>query len=111
MTKIVYKDENLWMRVLITLAIVFCARMLYFFPVPGVDLKALFGLYQRHIHTQGGRLVGFDPIAACGAAAHISICALGIMPFINACIIVQIIGFLVPGVNGFSFMKETAGSK
>ncbi|MDD5745967.1 MAG: hypothetical protein PHO30_01755 [Candidatus Omnitrophica bacterium] len=106
MTKIVYKDENLWMRVLITLAIVFCARMLYFFPVPGVDLKALFGLYQRHIHTQGGGWLDLIQLLHVGRLRNISICALGIMPFINACIIVQIIGFLVPGVNRVFFHER-----
>jgi preprotein translocase subunit SecY len=86
-------------RVMISLAAIILVRILYFIPLPGVRLEALVDFYRQHILSQGGGFFDLMGLLHFGKLRNLSLFALGIMPFINACIIVQIIGFLVPGVN------------
>lgn len=41
-------------RILITIAVLVLVRVLYFLPLPGVNLSAVFNFYKQHIQTQGG---------------------------------------------------------
>ncbi len=96
------KNSNKYMimqRLLISLLAVIFVRMLYFIPLPGVKIEALVGFYQQHIFSQGGSFFDLMYLLHFGKLRNLSVFSLGIMPFIQACLLVQIIGFLVPGVN------------
>ena len=63
-----------------------------FIPVPGIDPAELAKLFRQN---QGGILDMFNMFSG-GALSRFSIFALGIMPYISASIIVQIMGYVVP---------------
>ncbi|MFH1092522.1 MAG: hypothetical protein V1739_00030 [Candidatus Omnitrophota bacterium] len=98
-------------RILITIAVLVLVRVLYFLPLPGVNLSAVFNFYKQHIQTQGGGLIDLMALLHIGKLRNISLSSLGIMPFINACIILQIISFLIPGLNEKFFYEKNGRSK
>ncbi len=102
---------SLWRRLLVTLAVVLLIRCLYFVPVPGVNLSAVVQFYQQHINAQGGGLIDLMALLHIGKLRNISLSSLGIMPFINACIILQIVSFLIPGLNRKFFYEKDGRSK
>ncbi|MFH1063299.1 MAG: hypothetical protein V1747_10535 [Candidatus Omnitrophota bacterium] len=96
-------------RVLVSFAAIIFLRLIYFIPLPGVRLDALIDFYQHHIVAQGGGFFDLMALLHFGKLRNLSLFTLGIMPFINACILVQIIGFLVPGLNKKFFqVKDTS---
>ncbi|PIX38251.1 MAG: preprotein translocase subunit SecY [Armatimonadetes bacterium CG_4_10_14_3_um_filter_59_10] len=63
-------------------------------PVPGIDRDKLAQLFQ-----QGGELFGMLDIFSGGALKRFSIFALGIMPYINASIIFQLLTIAIPQIK------------
>ncbi|MFH1460670.1 MAG: hypothetical protein ABIG64_09930 [Candidatus Omnitrophota bacterium] len=110
MKEIIQDKDNILFRGLFTLFIVIFIRIIYFVPIPGVDFRALIDFYQQYIQTQGADWFDFMALLHVGKLRSISVMSLGIMPFMNACIIIQIIGFLIPGVNR-SFLNQKIGLK
>ena len=98
-------------RILITIAVLVLARFLYFVPLPGVNVSAVLEFYKQHIQTQGGGFIDLMALMHIGRLRNISLSSLGLMPFINACIILQIISFLVPGLNRKFFHEKDGRSK
>jgi len=94
-------------RVLVTIGVILFTRLIYFFPLPGVDMKAVVDIFQQQIQSQGGRWFDLVSLVHLGKLRNISLFALGILPYINACIIVQIMGFLVPGINRELFHEKS----
>jgi len=103
---LIFKNRTVLRRVLITIGVVLFTRLIYFSPLPGVDVKAVVDIFQRQIQSQGGRWFDLVSLVHLGKLRNISLFALGILPYINACIIVQIIGFLVPGINREFFYEK-----
>lgn len=97
MEKIKCKECLIGRRIIVTIAVLVLVRILYFFPLPGVEIKAILEFFQKHIRPQGGNWIDLMALLHIGKLRNISSGVLGIMPFVNACIILQIIGFLVPG--------------
>jgi len=60
-------------------------------PTPGIDREALASFFQ-----QAGGLLGFFDMFAGGALRRFSVFALGIMPYISASIILQLLTVVVP---------------
>ena len=86
------KIEDLRMRLLITLMFVAVYRFGSYIVLPGVDTEALQGL---HNQTEGGLMSLLDMFSG-GAFSKASIFALGIMPYISASIVMQLLGLAVP---------------
>lgn len=88
----IWKIEDLRTRLLITVA--FCAiyRFGSFIVLPGIDAEALQGLRTQ---TEGGLMSLLDMFSG-GAFSKASIFALGIMPYISASIVMQLLGIAVP---------------
>ena len=88
----IWKIEDLRTRLLITIA--FCAiyRFGSFVVLPGIDAQALQGLRTQ---TEGGLMSLLDMFSG-GAFSKASIFALGIMPYISASIVMQLLGIAVP---------------
>ena len=61
-------------------------------PVPGVDLDAL----QKFFEEGGAGVVGFLDLFSGGALARVALFALGIMPYITASIIMQLLTVVIP---------------
>ncbi len=88
----IYKIEDLRKRILYTLGILAIYRLGSFVVLPGVDPMQLEALKQQ---TANG-VLGLLDMFSGGAFSNASIFALGIMPYISASIVVQLLGVAVP---------------
>ena len=86
------KIEDLRTRILITLAFVAVYRFGSYIVLPGVDTATLESLSKQ---TEGGLMSLLDMFSG-GAFSKASIFALGIMPYISASIVMQLLGIAVP---------------
>ena len=89
----IYKIEELRERVILTLSLLLVYRLGAQVVLPGIDPIQLAELSER---TDGGGLLGILNAFTGGAFANASIFALGIMPYISASIVVQLMGIAVP---------------
>ncbi|HUW06354.1 MAG TPA: preprotein translocase subunit SecY, partial [Williamwhitmania sp.] len=90
--KNIFKIEELRKRILYTLGILLIYRLGSFVVIPGIDPLQLAGLKNQ---TASG-LMGLLDMFSGGAFSNASIFALGIMPYISASIVVQLLGIAVP---------------
>ncbi|MBO7618465.1 MAG: preprotein translocase subunit SecY [Bacteroidales bacterium] len=88
----IFKIEELRKRILFTVLIILVYRFGSFVVIPGVDPNQL-SIIQRS--SEGG-LLGLLNMFSGGAFGNASIFALGIMPYITASIIIQLLGMAVP---------------
>ena len=89
----IYKIEELRGRIGITLTILLIYRFGAQITLPGIDAVQLAELGNR---TGGGGLLGVLNMFTGGAFANASVFALGIMPYISASIVVQLMGVAIP---------------
>ncbi len=82
------KATDLKKRLWFTIGALIVFRLCSFVPLPGIDPQALSQLFDR---TSGGMLDFFNMFSG-GALERMSIIALGIMPYITASIVVQLMG-------------------
>ncbi|MDG0794710.1 preprotein translocase subunit SecY [Cohnella ginsengisoli] len=82
----IWKVEDLRKRILFTLFILLVYRVGSFIPVPNIDKSVL-----EQANQQSNELFGLLNTFSGGALFHFSIFALGIMPYITASIIVQLL--------------------
>ena len=90
--KNIWKIEDLRNRLLTTLLFVLIYRFGSFVVLPGIDPTALTSL---HAQTAGGLMALLDMFSG-GAFSNASIFALGIMPYISASIVIQLLTIAVP---------------
>ena len=88
----IWKVEDLRIRIGITLLFVAVYRFGSYVVLPGIDAEALQGLKNQ---TEGGLMSLLDMFSG-GAFSKASIFALGIMPYISASIVMQLLGIAVP---------------
>ena len=88
----IYKIEELRKRIIYTLGIIVIYRLGSYIVLPGVDPNQLANLQNQ---TSGG-LLGLLNMFSGGAFSNASIFALGIMPYISASIVVQLLGMAIP---------------
>lgn len=89
--KNIYKIEELRTRILNTLGFLLIYRLGSFIVLPGVDSEAL-----QAANGDPSGLAGLINIFAGGAFSRASIFALGIMPYISASIVMQLLGLAIP---------------
>jgi preprotein translocase subunit SecY len=89
----IWKIEELKNRILITLGFLVVYRIGAQVVLPGIDPVQLSQLTSK---TSGGGLLGVLNMFTGGAFANASVFALGIMPYISASIVVQLMGIAVP---------------
>lgn len=82
-------------RILFTLAMLAIFRLGIFIPAPGVDRTALAEFFA----SNQGTLLGLYDMFSGGALEQFSVFVLGIMPYISASIIMQILGVMLPQVE------------
>ena len=88
----IFQVPELKRRILFTLALFVVYRLGEHVPTPGVNAKALSGAFAR----QSGTLFGLYDLFVGGAFSRATVFALGIMPYISASIIIQLLGAVVP---------------
>ena len=89
----IWKIEELKNRILITLGFLVVYRIGAQVVLPGIDPVQLSQLTSK---TSGGGLLGVLNMFTGGAFANASVFALGIMPYISASIVVQLMGIAIP---------------
>ena len=89
----IYKIEELRIRIGVTLSILLVYRVGAQITLPGIDALQLAELGNK---TGGGGLLGVLNMFTGGAFANASVFALGIMPYISASIVVQLMGVALP---------------
>ena len=90
--KNILKIEELKARILYTLGILLIYRLGSFVVIPGIDPNALQGLKTQ----TGSGIMGLLDMFSGGAFSNASVFGLGIMPYISASIVVQLLGIAVP---------------
>ncbi|MDD3179415.1 MAG: preprotein translocase subunit SecY [Opitutaceae bacterium] len=93
------KIPELRSRILYTLALLFVARVGAHIPLPGVDPVPLQQFFADQTAGGGGALVGLYNMFTGGALVKGAVCALGIMPYISASIIFQLMTAVVPSLS------------
>jgi preprotein translocase subunit SecY len=90
--KNIWKIEDLKNRILLTLLLITIYRFLSVITLPGIDPASLSALQSQ---TSGGLMSLLDMFSG-GAFSNASIVALGIMPYISASIVIQLLAIAVP---------------
>ena len=91
----IFRVPELKRRVLFTCALLIVYRIGAHVPTPGIDAHALSLFFQQ----QAGNLLGFFDLFSGGALRRLSVFALGIMPYISASIILQLLAVVVPALE------------
>src|SRR5215217_2341039 len=88
----VFRVPDLRNRILFTLAMLAIYRLGGHIPTPGVDALR----FEQFVRQNSGSFLGFIDLFSGGAFRRLSIFALGIMPYITASIILQLLTVVVP---------------
>ncbi|MEJ2229665.1 MAG: preprotein translocase subunit SecY [Nitrospirales bacterium] len=91
----IFKIPELRSRVVFTLSMLAVYRIGAHVPTPGINNEELF----KFLTERGGALMGFLDIFSGGALSRLTIFALGIMPYISASIILQLLTVVVPHLS------------
>lgn len=96
-------SKGLINKILITLAFLFAYRVLAFVPVPGVNAEVIAEFFNQNSQNA----LGLFNMFSGGAAARFSIISLGIMPYITASIIMELLAATFPNIG--KMKKERDG--
>ena len=102
----VIRNQELRGRVPTTLGLLLLIRLGIYIPMPGIDRNA----FQSFLE-QGGQLIGFLDIFTGGGISTLGIFALGILPFINASIILQLLTAALPQLEDLQKNEGEAGRR
>ena len=105
--KNIFKIEELRKRLGYTLALILVYRLGCFIVLPGIDATMLAKLQ----NTASTGLVGLLNMFSGGAFGNASIFALGVMPYISASIVVQLLGVFVPYFRKLQMEGESGRKK
>ena len=100
------RNKELRGRVLTTLGLLLLVRLGIYIPLPGIDREAF-----KDFIDQGGQLIGFLDIFTGGGISTLGIFALGILPFINASIILQLLTAALPQLEDLQKNEGEAGRR
>ena len=103
----IFKIQELKNRVLFTLALLAVYRVGAHIPTPGINGEAL----SRFLTERGGALMGFFDMFSGGALSRVTIFALGIMPYISASIILQLLTVVIPAIGKLAKEGESGRKK
>ncbi len=110
----VFRIPELRNKVLFTLFMLFIYRVGYHVPLPGVDQSAMnkkLANQGGEDETAGGRLANYVALFSGGNLQQSTIFGLGIMPYISASIIFQLLGTVVPSLEKMQKEGETGRRK
>jgi len=103
----IFKIPELKVRVLFTLSLLTVYRIGAHIPTPGINGEAL----SKFLTERGGALMGFFDMFSGGALSRVTIFALGIMPYISASIIFQLLTVVIPALGRIAKEGEAGRKK
>lgn len=103
----IWKIEELKNKIIVTLGLMVVYRLAAHLPLPGIDPTQLTAINDK---TSGG-LLGLLNAFTGGAFANASVMALGIMPYISASIVVQLMGIAIPYLQKLQKEGESGRKK
>ena len=93
-----FRIPELKSRILFTLMVLAICRLEAVVRIPGLNGSALTAFFERHV-AQGASMLGMYSLFTGGALEHCAVGALGIMPYISATIIIQLLTAVVPQLS------------
>ena len=103
----IFKIPELRIRILFTLLMLAVYRIGAHVPTPGINNEEL----AKFLLKEGGALLGFLDIFSGGALSRLTIFALGIMPYISASIILQLLTVVIPHLSKLAKEGERGRKK
>ena len=103
----IFKIEDLRKRLLYTFGLIVVYRLGSYIVIPGIDATQIAALQQK---TSEG-LVGLLNMFSGGAFGNASIFALGVMPYISASIVIQLLGVFLPSFQRLQREGESGRRK
>ena len=94
--KNIWKIEDLRKRIIYTLCLLLVYRLGSFVVIPGINPNALGAGSGIADQVDGNGLLGLLNIFTGGAFSNASVLALGVMPYITASIVIQLMGMVIP---------------
>lgn len=105
--KNIFKVPELKNRIVFTLALLTVYRIGGHIPTPGINGEEL----SKFLSEKGGAIMGFFDMFSGGALSRVTIFALGIMPYISASIIFQLLTVVIPAIGKLAKEGETGRKK
>jgi preprotein translocase subunit SecY len=102
-----FKIPELKNRLLFTFALLAVYRIGAHIPTPGINGEEL----SKFLMERGGALMGFFDMFTGGALSRVTIFALGIMPYISASIILQLLTVVIPALGKLAKEGESGRKK
>ena len=109
--KNIYKIEELRKRVFYTIGLLLVYRLGCFVVIPGINPNMLGTDSALANQMDSNALLGLLDVFSGGAFANAAILALGVMPYITASIIIQLLGIMVPAVQKLQKEGESGRRK
>jgi len=106
-----WKVPELRRRIIVSLGLLFVARVGANIPLPGLDTDVLKHIFDRMTSGSGGTAVAMYNLFTGGAMLKGAVFALGVMPYISASIIMQLMGAVVPSIAKLNQEGETGRQK
>jgi len=103
----VFKIPELKKKIIYTFALLAVYRIGVHVPTPGIDAAAMEEIFAAH----GGGILGMFNMFSGGALERLSVFALGIMPYISASIILQLMTVVIPHLERLSKEGEQGRKK
>ncbi len=103
----IFKVEELKNRIFFTLALLTVYRIGCHIPTPGINGEAL----SKFLTQNAGAFMGFFDMFSGGALSRVTIFALGIMPYISASIIMQLLTVVIPSIGKLAKEGEAGRKK
>lgn len=106
-----FKIPELRQRIFFTLGLIFTCRLIATVPSPGVNAVALQMVIDNIAKNAGGGFMGFIDLFSGGALSRCAVGALGIMPYISASIIIQLMTAVIPQLERLAREGDTGRAK
>jgi preprotein translocase subunit SecY len=103
----IFKIAELKSRIFFTLMMLAVYRIGAHIPTPGINGEAL----SDFLHRSAGSIMGFFDMFSGGALSRVTIFALGIMPYISASIILQLLTVVIPTLAKLAKEGESGRKK
>lgn len=101
----IWQAKDLRNKILFTVAMVIVYRVLSHITIPGVDLDALQTVFERN------KILGAFSLLMGGSTKNFSVVLMGLSPYINAVIIMQLLQVIIPRLEALSKEGEQGRKK
>ncbi len=101
----IWNSRDLRNKILFTLGLVIITRLLAQITIPGADTNLIKSIFDQN------QLLGTFSLLTGGSASHFSIILMGLSPYINASIIIQLLTVIIPSMENLSKEGESGRRK